>query len=154
VLDTIVQDAGMPWFHTLMVLIPLLVGAQGISSRLDNHSPEAVESQQADGLHIDTEPNAQQTGVLAGKRAGLPFTKKGKATIKKDNAEKNDGKNRCESCNVETVPAKQHQQGVTPPSNETQVDHVIPRAKGGEGEPDNGQILCRDCNIKKSDKAP
>ncbi|WP_407653764.1 HNH endonuclease [Archangium lipolyticum] len=34
------------------------------------------------------------------------------------------------------------------------VDHVIPRAKGGEGDPDNGQVLCRDCNLKKSDKAP
>ncbi|WP_329728171.1 HNH endonuclease [Archangium sp.] len=90
--------------------------------------------------------------MLAGKRAGMPFTKKGKAAVKKENAEKNDGKNKCEICSVEAVPAKQHQQGVTPPKNEAQVEHVIPRAKGGEGEPDNGQVLCRDCNIKKSDK--
>ncbi|HEX5747467.1 MAG TPA: HNH endonuclease [Archangium sp.] len=82
----------------------------------------------------------------------MPFTKKGKAAVKKENAEKNDGKNKCEICSVEAVPAKQHQQGVTPPKNEAQVEHVIPRAKGGEGEPDNGQVLCRDCNIKKSDK--
>lgn len=84
----------------------------------------------------------------------MPFTKKGKAAVKRENAEKNDGTNKCEACGAETVPAQQHQKGVTPPKNETQVDHVIPRVKGGDGEPDNGQVLCRDCNIQKSDKAP
>jgi 5-methylcytosine-specific restriction endonuclease McrA len=55
------------------------------------------------------------------------------------------------NCGVETVPAEQHKKGVTPPKNETHVDHVVPRAKGGTGEPDNGQVLCRECNIQKSD---
>ncbi|WP_368665060.1 HNH endonuclease [Cystobacter fuscus] len=32
--------------------------------------------------------------------------------------------------------------------------HGAAIAKGGEGAPDNGQVLCRDCNIKKSDKEP
>ena len=32
------------------------------------------------------------------------------------------------------------------------VDHVIPKAQGGKGDPSNGQVLCRDCNIEKSDK--
>lgn len=143
----------MQWLHALMVLIPLLIGTQGAASRFDTHPPEAVETHTADGLRTDIAPDALRDRVLAGKRAGMPFTKKGKATVKKENAEKNDGKNRCENCGAETVPAKQHQQGITPPKNEAQVDHVIPRAKGGDGEPDNGQVLCRDCNIKKSDKA-
>lgn len=39
-----------------------------------------------------------------------------------------------------------------PPPAETQVDHVIPRVKGGDGAPPNGQVLCRDCNNKKGDK--
>lgn len=145
---------GMHWLHALMVFIPLLIGTQGAASRFDTHPPEAVETQPADGLRTDIAPDAPRDRVLAGKRAGMPFTKKGKAMVKKENAEKNDGKNRCKSCGAETVPAKQHQQGVTPPKNEAQVDHVIPRAKGGDGGPDNGQVLCRDCNIKKSDKAP
>jgi hypothetical protein len=135
-LFSLVQDAGMRWLHALMVLVPLLIGTQGALS----------------GFDTQIDPDAPQ--VLAGKRAGLPFTRKGKVAVKTENAERNDGKNRCENCGVEAVPAKQHQKGVTPPKNEAQVDHVVPRAKGGEGEPDNGQVLCRDCNIKKSDKAP
>jgi 5-methylcytosine-specific restriction endonuclease McrA len=144
----------MQWLHTLIVVFPLLIGAQGSASRLDNHVPEIVETLPADGVHTDIGPDVPQVRVLAGKRAGMSFTKKGKTAVKKENAEKNDGKNRCESCEVETVQAQQHQKGITPPKNEAQVDHVIPRAKGGDGEPDNGQVLCRDCNIKKSDKAP
>jgi len=82
----------------------------------------------------------------------MPFTKKGKTNVKQENAERNEGKNRCENCGVETTPAQKHEKGVRPPDNETQVDHKIPRAKGGPGEPDNGQVLCRECNIEKSDK--
>jgi hypothetical protein len=39
-----------------------------------------------------------------------------------------------------------------PPKDETHVDHVIPRAKGGTNDPENGQVMCRECNIKKGDK--
>jgi 5-methylcytosine-specific restriction endonuclease McrA len=90
--------------------------------------------------------------AVAGKRPGSRFTKKDKEVVKQDNASRNEGKTVCENCGVETVPAEQHKKGVTPPVNETHVDHVVPRAKGGTGEPDNGQVLCRDCNIKKGDK--
>lgn len=65
---------------------------------------------------------------------------------------RNQGQTRCENCGIKTVPAQQHKKGVTPPTNETHVDHVIPRVEGGKGEPDNGQVLCRDCNLKKGDK--
>ncbi len=92
-------------------------------------------------------------GVVSGKkRTGTRFTQKDKTVVKQDNASRNEGKNRCENCGVETVQAQQHKKGITPPKDETQVDHIIPKAKGGPSEPDNGQILCRECNIKKSDK--
>ncbi len=93
--------------------------------------------------------------VIAGRtRAGKAFTKKQKQVVKQANAQKNEGKNRCENCDAETIPGKKHERGVTPPLNETQVDHKIPRAKGGPGEVDNAQVLCRDCNLKKGDKDP
>jgi 5-methylcytosine-specific restriction endonuclease McrA len=82
------------------------------------------------------------------------FTTKQKIQVKQENAQANEGKNRCEQCRVETVPAKKHEKDVTPPLNETHVDHRIPSAKGGPSEVDNGQVLCRDCNLKKSDKTP
>jgi 5-methylcytosine-specific restriction endonuclease McrA len=92
--------------------------------------------------------------IAAKNRKGMPFTKMGKKIVKGDNAARNQGQTRCENCDVETVPAQQHKKGVTPPANETHVDHVIPRVEGGKGSPDNGQVLCRDCNLKKGDKSP
>ena len=99
-----------------------------------------------------TSPAEHGPWVAAKNRKGLPFTRTGKKIVKEDNAARNEGQTRCENCDTETVPAQQHKKGVTPPSNETHVDHVNPRAGGGKGEPDNGQVLCRNCNLKKSDK--
>jgi predicted restriction endonuclease len=33
-----------------------------------------------------------------------------------------------------------------------EADHITPWAQGGKTELDNGQMLCRDCNRRKSDK--
>ncbi|MEO5726653.1 MAG: HNH endonuclease [Byssovorax sp.] len=30
----------------------------------------------------------------------------------------------------------------------------MPESKGGDGAPINGQVLCRDCNLKKGDRYP
>lgn len=93
--------------------------------------------------------------AIAGKvRAGKAFTKQQKEVVKQKNAQVNEGKTRCENCDVETVPARKHEKGVTPPLNETQVDHKLPKSKGGAGEVENGQVLCWDCNLKKGNKDP
>jgi RHS repeat-associated protein len=96
--------------------------------------------------------NVVEGGAAANKtREGMGFTKRGKAKIDEANARKYGGKNVCEDCGTDVVPGKQHQKGVRPPDNERNRDHIDPRSKGGRGIPENGQILCRDCNIKKSD---
>jgi RHS repeat-associated protein len=83
-------------------------------------------------------------------RPGESFTKAGKEAVKDVNAAKNGGKTVCETCGTKTTPSTQSKKGVTPAKTETNVDHVVPKSKGGSGTPDNGQVLCRDCNIKKS----
>lgn len=91
-------------------------------------------------------------GTAGGNRAGKSFTSKGKAEIDAANAERNGGLNICESCGTQVVPGKKSQLGVTPPRNERHRDHIIPKSKGGDGDPSNGQILCRTCNLDKRDK--
>jgi hypothetical protein len=81
---------------------------------------------------------------------GTNFSKKEKQKVIEDNKNKNNGKTVCENCGTETVKSEKSQKGVTPPKNETQVDHITPKSKGGKGQADNGQVLCRDCNRQKS----
>lgn len=137
---------------TLLALTPLLVAVP----QFDALATESPSEQAAAVQHAapDDTVLSHEDSAIAGSGKGSSFTKKTKQIVKQENAARNEGKNRCENCGVETADPQQHKKGVTPPSNETQVDHVTPRAKGGEGVPENGQVLCRDCNIKKSDKAP
>ena len=96
----------------------------------------------------------ERKGVAGGARAGRGFTKKGKKEVIEENRKKNEGSTVCEDCATETVPAKKGSKGVTPPNNETNVDHVHPRSKDGDGSVENGQVLCRSCNLIKGDKWP
>jgi hypothetical protein len=152
-LAALIQDAGMQRLYILLALIPFLVGGVGSDIRLEPQQADAATSNLVDSFRPAVDSDTAPVEMVAGKsRSGARFTKKDKVVVKQDNASRNEGKNRCENCGVETVQPQQHKKGITPPKNETHVDHIVPRAKGGEGEPDNGQVLCRDCNIKKSDK--
>lgn len=93
-------------------------------------------------------------GSAGGERAGKSFTPKGKADIDAANAERNGGVNACETCGTNVVAGQKSERGVTPPGNQRERDHIIPKSKGGDGVPSNGQVLCRNCNLKKSDKVP
>ncbi len=50
------------------------------------------------------------------------------------------------------VDSKKSQSGVTPPSNEAQVDHKTPVSKGGTRDQSNLQLLIREENREKSNK--
>jgi 5-methylcytosine-specific restriction endonuclease McrA len=93
-------------------------------------------------------------GAAGGIRAGKDFTPAGKRQIDADNAAKNRGANKCENCGVEVVPGQKSERGVSPPGNQRERDHIVPKSRGGDGSPENGQVLCRDCNLDKSDKVP
>lgn len=87
---------------------------------------------------------------LPGSRKGKDFTRAGKEAVKAENI-RNHGSLTCEKCNTDVISAVQHQKGVTPPDNEAHIDHKKPKAKNGSGTPENGQVLCRVCNLDKSD---
>jgi hypothetical protein len=87
-----------------------------------------------------------------GTRPSQPFTKAGKEEVWNRNAAKNGGTHKCEGCDTQAVKPQQHTRGVRPPGNEGHVDHMKARSKGGSGTPDNGQLLCRECNLEKSNK--
>lgn len=91
-------------------------------------------------------------GSSGGPRAGKRFTRKGKREIDAENAHRNGGTNQCERCDVPVVPGERSRRGVSPPKNERHRDHIVAKSKGGDGDPSNGQVLCRECNLEKSNK--
>lgn len=64
-----------------------------------------------------------------------------KLSVIKDNIKRNNGDISCEICRKKLLSI-----------NECHFDHIIPYSKGGKSSLDNCQILCINCNLKKTDK--
>ncbi|PCC74638.1 RHS repeat-associated core domain-containing protein [Nannocystis exedens] len=94
----------------------------------------------------------RKVGTSGGSRAGKRFTSKGKEDIRAENRARYDGVETCEKCKAPLVPGQRHTANVTPPKNERQHDHIIPKVHGGDGSPTNGQLLCGGCNRAKGTK--
>ncbi|URX62468.1 HNH endonuclease [Luteibacter anthropi] len=137
--------------ETAIPFTPIVSDVQNISDAISDPSPVNILAAVVGAVPEGGGPLAKilKEGSAGGKRAGMAFTRAGKAEVKEANALAHEGRVVCEACGRETVPAKQSQKGVTPPGDEAHVDHVIPKSKGGDGFPSNGQVLCRDCNLDK-----
>lgn len=94
----------------------------------------------------------QAAGAAGGSRAGKPFTRTMKDEAKAQNAAAHGGQTTCAGCGQPTVPAQQSKRGISPPKEQTEVDHIISRKNRGDGSLHNAQVLCRDCNLKKGAK--
>ncbi|QRE04062.1 RHS repeat-associated core domain-containing protein [Flavobacterium psychrophilum] len=105
----------------------------------------------ADGEVVEQLTKAEARAAKLSKvdRSGKDFTKAGKRAVIDVNKAKNGGKTVCEGCGTSTTKATQSKKGVTPSKRETQVDHVNRKRNGGSGTPNNGQVLCRGCNLDK-----
>lgn len=73
--------------------------------------------------------------------AGRSFSEAVQFSVVKINLEKNHGIIQCELCGKQIFSIK-----------ECHFDHIIPYSKGGKSTSDNCQILCVECNLKKSNK--
>jgi hypothetical protein len=157
-------------FAASAVILALCVFAQAPSLGVEPISRTRSEAllvlaggQEPSGSWNTSEEVVSESGPVAGKaskstvrgsRAGKAFTTVGKKEIDAANAAKNDGVNKCENCGTDVVPGQKSQRGVSPPTNQRERDHIVPKSKGGDGTPSNGQVLCRECNLEKSDKKP
>ncbi|MDE1156354.1 MAG: HNH endonuclease [Acidobacteriaceae bacterium] len=136
------QGAGQVVLGTVGNIGGLVLDATGVGAAIGVPANVVSTAVTVDGAAVAT------TAGVAMAKAGGNFSS-GTKQGAKDAA---GGK--CQNCGVETTPGQKSQKGVTPPGTEGQTDHIQPKSKGGTNDPSNAQHLCRDCNIKKSDKLP
>lgn len=155
-IHAVAQNPGVGEAYTDVVVtsLPVIGDASNVAQAIREPSTVNIVAAVVGFIPDGGGPAAKifKLGTSGGKRAAKAFTRAGKAEVKEANAAAHEGKIVCEACGRDTVPAQQSQKGVTPPDNEAHVDHIVPMSKNGDGSPSNGQVLCRGCNLEKSDK--
>ena len=83
---------------------------------------------------------------------GKRFTKTQKCKINEANRAANGGVLRDDDTGQLLVAGQKHQKGVTPPTNEAHVDHIVPKSKDGTNSYSNAKVISRERNLKKGNK--
>jgi RHS repeat-associated protein len=84
--------------------------------------------------------------------SGQRFTPAQKKAAKLENMKQNGGVIKSDKSGKVLNMSKQSKKGVKADMNQAEVDHIIPRSKGGKNTNDNMQIISKEENIKKSDQ--
>lgn len=82
---------------------------------------------------------------------GKDFTASQKAKIIQQNKINNNGVVKSDISGQTLIKPQKSMKGVTPPSNEWQIDHIIPKSAGGTNSYSNAQVLSREENRIKWD---
>jgi RHS repeat-associated protein len=125
--------------------------AKYFSTDSGQRSLSTFTSAAGDSIHTNVQKveNAV-TGLFSkpaapGSRPGQDFTKAGKKTIDQTNAANHGGDNKCDKCDKD-VRKVASEKGEPTPDDQLQRHHIEPKAAGGSGTPENGQVLCPDCH--------
>ncbi|MEZ4298910.1 MAG: HNH endonuclease [Polyangiaceae bacterium] len=115
----------------------VLVGVQSLMAApkggADSGAPGAV-----------TGPGA---GSTQGSPKGSDATPAEKKAVRQENRDAHGGKLTCDNCKRDDLVDPQRARGgVRRPANEAQVDHIVPKAQGGQGRRPNLRVLCPECN--------
>ena len=85
-------------------------------------------------------------------QSGADYDQTRKTEILNENRARNNGQLRSDKTGKLLEQPQKSARGVKPPSNEAQVDHIVPRSNGGANSFENAQVIERSSNIAKSNK--
>lgn len=111
--------------------------------RRSDVSGNSVEQQERPYAHLKDGPKVGP---------GKEFTRNQSEIIYDENKRRNGGILKSDRSGIDLVEPKQSRKGEKPPANEAQIDHIVPRFKGGENSFANAQVLSRKENRDKWNK--
>jgi RHS repeat-associated protein len=85
---------------------------------------------------------------------GATFSRATKAEAYALNRAKNDGVLRSDKSGQPLIPSLKSQKGVSTPPNAAQIDHHVPRSRGGTNDISNARVLSAPENVAKSNAMP